>query len=428
MSGAPVRPGLPTAARHRPRLALAASVAALTAAAAALPGAASAANVDRPLGLNRIDVTASAGEVNQIRVSDDGTGFVRIRDAVTLSESTPVCVPLSSVEVRCSVDQSMAILVRPGDRDNRIEVATTLRFGIDGGPGKDTYVGGLASSTDVLFLGGGGVDTASYADAPAGVVVRVGDGPGDGRAFDSDDIVDAENLVGSRLGDRLTAAISGTVAARLDGGAGDDTLTSSGSIDTLTGGPGFDTLSSGANVDRIIANDPDRDTIDCGGGSPDEVVASLIGERSIIACEKLFTASPPPPGGGGLIGTLRLTPAALRVPAGEIAQMRLAWRHPRSWRRLRRITLRLYRKRAPVAAVHIRPRAERMTARGAVKLVRKGSQIRRKDKTVAARLAVRLGRSLAGRRLRVEVEATDVRGGRQLQRNAGSIRVARAGT
>ena len=395
------------------------------AALAGLPAPAGAAVVDRPLGLNRIDVTAPAGEVNRIRVSDDGAGFVRIRDTVPLSESTPVCVPLSSVEVRCSVDQSTAILVKPGDRDNRIEVATTLRFGIDGGPGKDTYVGGLASSTNVLFLGGGGVDTASYADAPAGVVVRVGDGPRDGRAFDSDDIVDAENLVGSPFGDRLTAASSGTVAAQLDGGAGDDTLTSSGSLDTLTGGPGFDTLSSGANVDRIIANDLDRDTIDCGGGSPDEVVASLIGERSIIGCEKLFTASAPPPGGGGLIGTLRLSPTALRVPAGEIAYMRLSWRHPRSWRRLRRITLRLYSSGALVGAIHIRPRAERMTARGAVKRARKGTRIRRSGKTVAARLAVRLNRSLAGRRLRIEVEAIDVRGGRQVLRRAGSIRVTR---
>jgi hypothetical protein len=421
MSGAPVTPGLPTAARRR--RAVPASVAALAAAAATLPGAASAANVDRPLGLNRLDVTAAAGEVNQVRVSDDGAGFVRIRDAVTLSESTPVCVPLSPFEVRCSVDPNEPILVKPGDRDNRIEVATTLRFGIDGGPGKDTYVGGLASSTNVLFRGGGGVDTASYADAPAGVVVRVGDGPRDGRALDSDDIADAENLVGSRFGDRLTAAISGTVAAKLDGGAGDDTLISSGSLDTLTGGPGFDTLSSGPNVDRIFANDVDRDTIDCGTGSPDEVIASLIGERSIIRCEKLFTASPPPPGGGGLIGTPRLTPAALRVPAGEIAHMRLGWRHPRSWRRLRRISLRLYRKRAPVAAIHIRPLAKRMTARGAVKLVRRDTRIRRKGKTVTARLAVRLDRSLAGRRLRVEVEAIDIRGARQLLRRAGAIRI-----
>jgi hypothetical protein len=32
---------------------------------------------------------------------------------------------------------------------------------------------------------------------------------------------------------------------------------------------------------------------------------------------------------------------------------------------------------------------------------------------------------MAGRRLRLEVEATDVRGRRQLERNAGTIRVAK---
>lgn len=418
-----VTPRLPTAGR-RWRRAMVAGVAALAATVAGLPGTASAANVDRLIGLDRIDVTAAPGEVNEIRVSDDGTGFVRIRDAVTLTETTSPCVSLSAVEVRCSVGPSTPILVRPGDRDNRIEVATTRRFGIDGGPGKDTYVGGLASTTNVLFLGGGGVDTASYADAPSGVVVGVGDGPRDGRAgVDSDDIVDAENLVGSRFGDRLTSTISGVVAARLEGGAGDDTLTSGFGIDTLVGGAGLDTLSSGSNVDRIVANDTERDTIDCGEGSQDEVVASSIGERSIIRCEKLFTASPPPPG-GGLIGTARLTPTALRVPAGEIAQLRLAWRHPRTWRRLRRITLRLYSRRAADAAIDIRPRAERIAARGAVELVRKSTRIRRKGKSVTARLALRLDHSLAGRRLRIEVEAIDTRGARQLERDAGSIRIA----
>jgi hypothetical protein len=195
-------------------------------------------------------------------------------------------------------------------------------------------------------------------------------------------------------------------------------------IDTLVGGAGVDTLSSGSNVDRIFANDTERDTIDCGGGSQDEVVASVIGERSIIGCEKLFTASPPPRGGGGLIGTARLTPTALRVPAGEIAYVRLAWRHPRTWRRLRRITLRLYSRRAPDAAIHIRPRAERIAARGAVELVRTGTRIRRKGESVAAGLALRLDHSLAGRRLRIEVEAIDTRGARQLERDAGSIRIA----
>jgi FKBP-type peptidyl-prolyl cis-trans isomerase 2 len=76
-----------------------------------------------------------------------------------------------------------------------------------------------------------------------------------------------------------------------------------------------------------------------------------------------------------------------------------------------------------VAAVTIRPRGQRLSAEGAVQLSRRASRIARKGKTVSARLALRLNRSLAGQRLRVEVEAVDVRGARQLKSNAGSIRI-----
>ncbi|MGH2823497.1 MAG: hypothetical protein ACRDLY_10835, partial [Thermoleophilaceae bacterium] len=103
----------------------------------------------------------------------------------------------------------------------------------------------------------------------------------------------------------------------------------------------------------------------------------------------------------------------------------LSWRHPRSWRQLRRVTLRLYRGEARVGAVAITPPNRRVRDRGAVTVLRRSSRITRKGKTVSARLALRLDRSLAGRRLRVEVEAVDGRGTRQLERNAGSIHVSR---
>jgi hypothetical protein len=60
-----------------------------------------------------------------------------------------------------------------------------------------------------------------------------------------------------------------------------------------------------------------------------------------------------------------------------------------------------------------------------VKLVRKASRLSHKGKTVTARLAIRLDESLAGQTLTAEVEATDTRGRRQLERNAATIRVAK---
>jgi len=44
---------------------------------------------------------------------------------------------------------------------------------------------------------------------------------------------------------------------------------------------------------------------------------------------------------------------------------------------------------------------------------------------VTAKLAVRLPESLAGRRLRVDVQATDAQGRTQLEPGAGLIRVAK---
>ena len=105
--------------------------------------------------------------------------------------------------------------------------------------------------------------------------------------------------------------------------------------------------------------------------------------------------------------------------------MKLSWRHPRGWKQLRRVMLRLYRGKARVGAVAISPQSRRIHDRGAVTVVRRSTRLTRKHKTVSARLALRLDRSMAGRRLRVEVEAVDVRGARQLESRAGSISVSR---
>ena len=109
-------------------------------AACALPAAADAAEIDRPIGgPNQLRVDAAAGEANRLRVSDDGPGFVRIRDEVALRESTNICTAISSFEARCSVTPATVLLIRLGDRDDRIEVASSVRAGIDGEAGDDTY-------------------------------------------------------------------------------------------------------------------------------------------------------------------------------------------------------------------------------------------------------------------------------------------------
>jgi Ca2+-binding RTX toxin-like protein len=398
-------------------------------AAAVWPAGAGAAEVDVPIGglEDRLNLTAEPGEGNRVRVSDDGPGFVRIRDEAGLIESTRRCDARSSVEVRCSVNPANTSLVlRLGDGNDRAEVTTTIRVGVDGGAGNDTYAGGLAAGrSNVLFRGGTGFDTASYADATAGVTVTLGDGRRDGRANDSDEIADAERIIGSRFGDGLDASIpQPAINAWLEGGPGNDILVSGESRDLVVGGTGSDFLSSRGEIDRIDARDTERDTIDCGAGAPDEALTSLDGERSASGCETIVATRPPATTTGGLVGTLRLTPAALRIAAGELAPLRLSWRHPRGWRKLRRIELRVYRGDARVGRVTIRPRGKRIGADGAVRLVPKRSRLTRKGMTITARLAVRFDESLAGQTLTVEVEASDTRGARQLERDAGTVRVA----
>ena len=122
--------------RDRITVALLAGLAALT-----LPSASGAAEVTRSGGGDLL-VAAAPGEVNRMRVADDGAGFVRIRDDVLLRETISACTAVTSFEVRCAVASGQAIVLRQGDRDDRAEVATTVRVGIDAEAGNDTYAGG----------------------------------------------------------------------------------------------------------------------------------------------------------------------------------------------------------------------------------------------------------------------------------------------
>ncbi len=410
------------------RLALPALTALTAAAAFGLPAAADAAVVTKPIGLDRFTLLAAPGEANRVRVSDDGPGFIRIRDELPLAKDTSRCESITRTELRCEAQSTTSVVLLLGDSADRTEVASTRRVGMEGGAGNDTYAGGTAAGrSNVLFRGGADFDTATYHDATAGVTVGLGDGPGDGRtARDSDEIADVERVIGSRFGDGLDASrAQPAVGAELDGGIGNDILTGGEERDVLVSGLGIDFLSSRGGIDRIVASDGDRDTVDCGTGAPDEALVSPFGESSISGCERVVpvrggaTATTP------LIGTLTLTPTMLSTRPGQPARLKLSWRHPRSWKQLRRVTLRLYRGEARVGEVAISPGTHRINGRGAVTVLRRRTHLAHKGKDVSARLAVRLDRGLAGRKLRVAVEAVDVRGARQLEARAAIVRVTR---
>jgi RTX calcium-binding nonapeptide repeat (4 copies) len=294
---------------------------------------------------------------------------------------------------------------------------------VSGGQGVDTLrdgpgpvntvfdMGPVADGADNL-IGGSGRSLVDYSERtqPVNVTLNFG-GADDGEPGERDEITGSnEGVFGGQAGDALRAPAGSAAAHTIRGRAGNDTIEGADGADDLFGDGGEDTIIANGGADLIRANDGFGDTVGCGQGSDTAELDSRDGFDA--SCENRQ------------VGILRLAPKALRAKAGDVARLRLSWRHPHSWRQLRRVELRLVHADVPVATVTIRPRGQRLTAEGAVKLVRRVSRIARNGKSVGARFALRLNRSLAGRRLRVEVEAVDVRGARQLKSNAGSIRIA----
>lgn len=96
----------------------------------------------------------------------------------------------------------------------------------------------VAAAGDNLIDGGAGIDTASWADASAGVTIDLARrGPQASGGSGSETLVSIENLTGSAFRDRLTGNAATNV---IDGGAGNDTLDGRAGADTMVGGAGRD--------------------------------------------------------------------------------------------------------------------------------------------------------------------------------------------
>jgi hypothetical protein len=280
-----------------------------------------------------------------------------------------------------------------------------------GGTSKSFQMGRTADGADTIIAGAGS-STLDYSQRTQPVTVTVNDGGADdGEAGERDEVFGSHEFIfGGSAGDTLRAPANSTAKHELFGSEGDDTLEGADGPDNLNPGPGADTVLANGGNDLVFAGDLSSDVVACGTGIDAAVLDSNDGFSS---CENRH------------VGVLRLTPGVQRADAGETARMKLSWRHPDGWKQLKTIQLRLSQQGMPVGEITIRPQAERITADGAIQLVGKRTRLTSKGKTVTARLAVRLDPSLAGQTLEAEVEATDTRGHRQLERDAGTIRVAR---
>jgi hypothetical protein len=280
---------------------------------------------------------------------------------------------------------------------------------IAGGFGDDVFVSSSRDGAD-SYHGGPQRDTIMYSGRAAGVSVSLDNAGNDGEGAESDNVQsNVENIIGGNGGDILD---SRGAFSTLTGGAGDDTLLGGAGPDTLIGGSGVDTMNAGSENDVVDSRDAgERDNIDCFTGI-DTLNRDTV-ERQIVGCETIQ------------VGVLRLASKTITAKADAPARLDLTWRHPQGWRKLRSVTLRLTDAGMPVGSVTITPRDGRIKAGGVVRVARRATALERRGKAVAARLALRVDPSVAGRRLRLDVEATDTQGRRQLERDAGTLRVAK---
>ncbi len=108
----------------------------------------------------------------------------------------------------------------------------------------------FAGAGDNVLDGRAGIDTASYANATAGVAVTLSTSAQQTTGGSGLDILkNIENLSGSSYDDTLTG---NSGANTLNGGAGNDTLVGGAGDDRLVGGLGTDTLTGGTGADTYV--------------------------------------------------------------------------------------------------------------------------------------------------------------------------------
>lgn len=147
---------------------------------------------------------------------------------------------------------------------------------LTGNAGGDTMLGGgandliniLSDNTGDDFVSGGdGRDTVSAADYPDDVVLEIGNASPTNVNVDDTVLGDVEAIIGSAYDDEIVV-VSGR-SVRVDGRAGNDTISTGRGNDTIIGGIGADVLSTAGGNDLFDALDGETDTLT--GGTGDDV-------------------------------------------------------------------------------------------------------------------------------------------------------------
>jgi hypothetical protein len=283
---------------------------------------------------------------------------------------------------------------------------------ISGLGGPDVFDEDATPNGSDTFNGGGGLDRVDYSRRFNRVDVALDLVRDDGEAGERDFVdPNVNNVIAGSGNDSLTGSAGPN---ELDGRGGTDSMRGGDGDDRLIGGSGAgDLLLAEGGNDTVDARDGNVDRVRCGTGDNDSLTRDLA-DFDVAECESQ-----------SLVGNVSLKPRTLRAVPGKAAQVKLAWTHPRAWRSLRDITVRLRHEQSTVAELTIKPKRGRIVADedALADLVRRRATVKTARRTVIASLPLRIDRKLAGTKLEIEVEATDAAGHRQLETAAGSIRV-----
>lgn len=142
-----------------------------------------------------------------------------------------------------------------------------------GGGGDDFIMGGAGG--DQMY-GGGGIDTVSYADSSAGIILDLTVVGGQNTVGSGVEALGGfENVIGGLGNDRISGAF---VANRLDGNDGNDFLSGRAGEDTLAGGAGRDTMQGGGDVDVFLF----ATASDMGTGRGQDMILDFVHQVDIL--------------------------------------------------------------------------------------------------------------------------------------------------